>query len=113
MKVSQLISNLGLKTIAAGNLDREITNCYICDMLSYVMARAQYGDAWITVQTNVNVVAVAALADCACVIVPEDIPVEPATVKRAAEHEVTILSAPQTAFEIAYEIGKNILQQGE
>ena len=37
----------------------EITDGYICDLLSWVMARGTEGMAWITVQTHLNVLAVA------------------------------------------------------
>lgn len=38
------------------------------DLLSWAMGRAKEGDAWFTVMGNVNAVAVAALADCACIV---------------------------------------------
>ncbi len=106
MKVRELCEKMNMTPVSTGDMDREIKDCYICDMLSYVMAKAKEGDAWITVQTNINVVAVSSLADCACVIVPEDIVVEEPTVKKAQMQEVTILRASQTAFEIACVIGQ-------
>lgn len=39
--------------------DKEITGCYIGDLLSWVMGRANSGDMWITVMSNINIVAVA------------------------------------------------------
>lgn len=108
MKVKELAEKLNLKWIAGDHTDREIHDCYICDMLSYVMAKAKENDAWITVQTNGNVVAVASLADCACVIIPEDIVVEAATIEKANKQGVIILGAHQTAFEIACAIGEGL-----
>ena len=110
MKVSDLVTQLNLKVVTgASALDREISDCYICDMLSLVMARAKEGDAWITVQTNINTVAVAALSDCACVIIPDDIEIEEATIARADEKDVTLLKSSDSAFKIACAIGKEIL----
>ena len=108
MTVLELKEKLGMETVSEGDMMRSINDCYLCDMLSYDMAKAKEGDAWITVQTNMNVVAVASLADCACVIIPENIVVEAPTAERARAQNVTILRASQTAFDIAYEIGKNI-----
>lgn len=108
MTVKDLAERLNMKPVTSGDMTAEIKNCYICDMLSFAMARVCPGDAWITVQTNVNVVAVASLSDCACVIIPEDIPVESATIEKANAQNTVILSASQTAFEIAHEIGKQI-----
>jgi len=41
------------------------------------------GDAWITVHTHVNIVAVALMADIPCIIIPEGIEVEEATIKKS------------------------------
>jgi len=42
-------------------------------------------DAWITVHTHVNIVAVALMADIPCIIIPEGIEVEEATIKKAKQ----------------------------
>ena len=47
---------------------REIAGIFTGDLLSWAMGRAKEGDAWFTVMGNVNAVAVAALADCACIV---------------------------------------------
>lgn len=108
MTVKELAERMDMRVIVGPDLEREIKDCYLCDMLSFVMARAKEGDAWITVQTNINVVAVASLADCACVIIPEEIPVEEATIEKARGQDINILSARQTAFRIALEIGRQL-----
>ena len=108
MTVRELAEKMNMQAVSEGDMSRSIKDCYLCDMLSFVMAKAKEGDAWITVQTNINVVAVASLADCACVIIPEDIAVEDPTMQKANAQGVTILRASQTAFEIACEIGRNL-----
>ena len=67
MTVDGLLKN-GFGAVATPETDREITGVYIGDLLSWVMGRAQSGDAWITIMSNANIVAVAALADTACII---------------------------------------------
>jgi hypothetical protein len=57
------------------DLAREVKCGYSCDLLSWVMAHGKSGMAWITVQTHMNVVAVATLMEMAAVIVPEGIQV--------------------------------------
>lgn len=91
--------NARARTGGAG-LENPITGGRVCDLLSHVLARGQKGDAWITVQTHMNVVAVAVLRGIACVIVPEDIPVPDDVAAKAAEEGVAILSSPLTAYEI-------------
>ena len=64
------------------------------------MARGEAGMAWITVQTHLNVIAVACLHDFACVIVPENIEVPQATIEKAKEEGVVLYSSPDTSYAV-------------
>ncbi len=102
MKVDKLADELGLKLLVGkSGLANEVTGCYICDLLSYVMGRASKGDAWITVQTNINVIAVAVLTEVGCVIVPEDIEVDEKTLAKAELEGIAVLSSSRSAYELA------------
>jgi len=52
------------------------------------------------VQAHMNVIAVAALLDFACVIIPESLPVEETIVNKAAAEDIIIVSCEQTSFEL-------------
>lgn len=102
MTVKQLAQALSLDILAGnGGIDNEVSGCYCCDLLSWVMAHAEPGDAWITVQTHANVVAVAMLADIACIIIPELVAVDNDTIYRADQHHIPILTGAQSAYDIA------------
>lgn len=109
MKVKELASNLGLKILTGETgLEKEVKGAYTCDLLSWVMSHAEKRNAWITVHTHINIVAVALLAEIACIIVPAEIIVEEATLQKAKEEAIPILSSTMSAFEIswkAHEIG--------
>ena len=81
--------------------DREIDGVYIGDLLSWVMGRAQMDNAWITIMTNVNVVAVASLADTSCVILAEGVELPEDIVETAQQKEVNILRSSQPIYETA------------
>ncbi len=83
------------------DLTREVTGCYIGDLLSWVMAHAEAGSAWITVQTHLNVIAVSTLLDLACVINPEGVEMEKVSLEKAIEKEVPVLRSKLTAYELA------------
>ena len=100
MKISEVETVCGAKRLTAGDSDREITAGYTCDLLSHVMGRGQAGMAWITVQTHMNVIAVASLLDFACVVVPEGLPVEAPILSKADEEGIVVLSSGKTAFEL-------------
>ena len=70
MTVKDIAQKLALTAVSGEeNTDREVTGCYIGDLLSLVMSKAQAGDVWITVQGNINVPAVATLTDSAMIII--------------------------------------------
>jgi len=102
MNAAELMKVLDLKLLAGeGGLNNELEGCYISDLLSYVMSRASKGNVWITVQTNINVVAVSVLIEVGCVIIPENIAVEQITIDKANKEDVPMFSTGKTAYEIA------------
>jgi serine kinase of HPr protein (carbohydrate metabolism regulator) len=93
------LTNAKLLTPEA-DLSREVTSGYCCDLLSWVMSHGKSGMAWVTVQTHMNVVAVATLMEMAAIIVPEGIQVPEEVVKRASDEGLAILSSEKTAYEL-------------
>lgn len=81
--------------------DRTVEGCYMGDLLSWVMGRAKADDAWITIMSNQNVIAVACLADISCVILAEGVTPPEDILLLAKEKGVNILSSELTAYETA------------
>lgn len=100
MNVREIFNNLGLSVMAGEDLGREVTGCYISDLLSDVMANARDGEIWITLQTHPNIVAVATLKNIAAIIITNNRLPEEETIKRASKEGVTIATTPMTTFEI-------------
>ncbi|MBR2860590.1 MAG: hypothetical protein IKB86_01985 [Clostridia bacterium] len=106
MTVRQLTEIQGFSPVVLADPEREIKNVYIGDLLSWVMGKAQQDDAWITIMSNVNVLAVATLADTACVILAEGVLLD-ADVKLTAEQKgVNVISTDKSAYEIAKILAK-------
>ena len=99
--VLALADRLGLDKINLADPDREVTAGYVGDLLSWVMGRAPADGAWITVMTNVNVIAVASLSDVACVILAEGAELDEVALGRAKSEGINVLSGKMTAFDIA------------
>ena len=108
MKLSELSLKLGLANVTKEITDCEVTGCYIGDLLSWVMGRAQPGNIWITVQTNVNILAVATLTEVSAIVVPENITVDLPTVSKAETQGLNILKSDKTSYELAKAIGELI-----
>lgn len=105
MTVKELAESLDYTIIAGGKgLENKVTGCYCGDLLSWVMAKAQSGDAWLTVMGNVNSIAVATLTDCACIILTELAPLDTDARLKAESHGITILTTHKNSCEGAVEI---------
>ncbi len=100
MHVSDFVKLSGGRVLTGEYEDREIACGYTCDLLSHVMGKGQADMAWITVQAHMNVIAVAALLDFACVIIPENLPVEETIIAKATQEDIIIISCDQTSFEL-------------
>jgi len=106
MTVIELLEKTDLRTVALPDGEREITGVYIGDLLSWVMGRAQSGDAWITIMSNNNSIAVASLADTACIILAEGVTLDEDVRAIAEAKDINVLSSDKTAYEIAVELHK-------
>lgn len=101
MNVAKLMPLIDAQARTGGaGLANPVGGGRVCDLLSRVLAHGQKNDAWITVHTHINVVAVAVLRGIGCIIVPEGIPVPDDVAAKAAEEGIAILSSPLTAYEI-------------
>lgn len=112
MKITPAILSreLGLSVLTgADSLEREVELAYCCDLLSFVMGRAPADCAWVTVMGNVNAVAVAVLADCACIILAEGAALDPAAREKAQAQDVAILSGEKPVFETALAVHELLL----
>ncbi len=100
MKVNELLSH-GFEALALPDGERDIDGVYIGDLLSWVMGRAQMDNAWITIMSNVNVIAVASLADTACVILAEGVDMAADLLQTAQDKDVNILRSAEPIYETA------------
>lgn len=101
MTVKELSEATGYTAVTLPEPDRTINGVYIGDLLSWVMGRAEADNAWITIMNNVNVMAVATLADVACVILAEGVTLD-ATLQNTAEMKgINVLTSDKPAYETA------------
>ena len=108
MNQNDLAIKLGLSSVNNIEEKKDVTGCYVGDLLSFVMGRANPGDLWITVMNNINIVAVAVMADVSCIVLCEDVNADEDVIQRATEKGIMIYKSPLTAFELSKEIGKYI-----
>lgn len=106
MKVKDLLGSGEFKAVSLPEEEREINGVYIGDLLSWVMGRARADNAWITIMSNINIVAVASLADTACIILAEGVELDKAVIETAEAKGVNILRTDLPAYEAAMALSR-------
>ena len=101
LRVSEVVERLGLEIKINGDLEKEVTGCYISDLLSDVMAKSKDGELWITLQIHPNIVAVAVVKGISAIIITNNRDPEPDTAKKAETEGIAILKTGHTTFETA------------
>ena len=105
MNILTMAEKLGFDVVCSGEGgEKSASSVYCCDLLSIVMGRAKADSAWITVMANTNTIAVAVLADVACVILSEGVNLDDMALKKAESQGVCVLKSELPTFEIAVNV---------
>lgn len=108
MTIYELSHALSLEVLAMPDPDAEVNGGYTGDLLSWVMGRAEAGDVWVTIMTNINIVAVALLAGVSGVIIAEAAEIDDKVVAKAKEQGVNLLRSTANSFETVLSLGRLI-----
>ena len=105
MIVNEFIKKSNLEVLNLGDGEREISTGYAGDLLSIVMSKAPNNSVWFTVMNNINVLAVATLADISAVVICAS-EVFDAFTEKAKEQNVTILKSNDDVYSTIKMIGE-------
>jgi hypothetical protein len=109
MKIQKVKDKLNLSIMAdADHMDSEVTGGYVSDMLSDVIANAEAGSLWITLQTHLNIIPVASMKDLAGIIIVNGRQPDEETLEKARMEKVLVLGTELSAFELVgklYQLG--------
>lgn len=108
MNIETLVKELGFETLSLPSPDAEIVGGYAGDLLSWVMGRAEEGNVWVTIMTNINIVAVASLVGVSAIVVAENSEISPDVVTKAKEQGINLLRTDMPIFEAVLAIGEKI-----
>jgi serine kinase of HPr protein (carbohydrate metabolism regulator) len=109
MKIEDLVKDLNLE-VSTGHdfLGLEVTGGYASDLLSDVLANATKGNIWITLQTHLNIVAVARLKEISGIIIVNGREPKGETIMKAEQEKIPILISQMSTYQLAgklYELG--------
>jgi hypothetical protein len=109
MQINTLAEQLGWKLLTeCDGADRTAEGCYCGDLLSWVMGRANSGDAWITIMSNINILAVATLSDVACIILAEGVTLDEDVKNAAQQKGINVIATQMSAYNAALVLSKNL-----
>ena len=108
MTAKELTEALGLTVLSMPEPDAEISGAYAGDLLSWVMGRAMEGNAWVTIMTNINMVAVAPLAGISLVILCDNSEIEDEVVKTASEKSINVVRTALPMYETCVKLSERI-----
>ena len=108
MTVKELSNDTRFCVLSMPCPDREIHGAYAGDLLSWVMGRAEADNVWFTIMSNINVVAVASLADVSCVILTEGVTLPEDVLSAAKQKGINGCSTELTTFQAAVCLSGNI-----
>jgi serine kinase of HPr protein (carbohydrate metabolism regulator) len=101
INLQTVIEQLNLEVIISGELlDRPVAGGYASDLLSCVMRGAKKDFLWVTLQSHVNVVAVASLLGLAGIVITEGNRPAPETIAQAEKEKVILLLTPKNTFSV-------------
>ncbi len=106
MTVLELSRTLPLRAVTLPDGERAIEGVYIGDLLSWVMGRAESGQVWITIMSNLNILAVATLSDVAAILVCEGVELDAAVIETATAKGINLLASPLPAYELAKKLAE-------
>lgn len=108
MTVKKLAEELGFEVLCMPEGDREVSGVYVGDLLSWVMGRAGQGNVWITIMSNLNIVAVATLSDVSCILLAEGVVLDDEVRGVAEGRGVNVLRTTLSAYEAAIRLSETL-----
>jgi len=107
VRISELSDKTGLKEILFC-ADHDIIHGYVGDLLSIVMRSAKADSIWFTVQSHVNIVAVAAITGVKAIVLCEGLEFDNETIEKAREEGINLYVSSESSYIAAgkvYELG--------
>ena len=98
MTVKELVQILDAKVYNLDDEMREVTSGYAGDFLSAVMGKAPTDSAWFTIMNNVNVCAVATLAEVAVVVLCEGVEPDEPLLNKVKMQGVNLIAVKEDIF---------------
>lgn len=100
MTVSEIIGALEARVIVHGDGNRPLLGATVGDLLSFVMGSCPDQAAWVTIQTHVNVAAVAVLKDVPLILLASGRSASPELIQRCRSENIALVESSLSSFDL-------------
>lgn len=107
MRLNELVDKCGTKVVTDLPLEADISDAYIGDLLSDVMGNAPSNSIWLTVQSHMNILAVATIVGVKAIVLCNGLHFDDATIRKAEETGIVLMESEETTFDLVYRLIKS------
>ena len=104
--ISEICEALNATVHAEGDGSKAVDRAAVGDLLSFVMGGDSDGAAWVTIQTHLNVAAVAVLKEIPIIIIAAGRVPAADLVARCAEEHIALVTSPDSIFGTCVTLGR-------
>ena len=108
MKVGELVEKMGLTVFNMVDEKDDIFSFCASDLFSYVMDKAKYKCCWLTIMSNVNITAVAKMAEISAVVLCDGVTPHQTLINKAKEQNITLLGCKLPIFQASAKISQSL-----
>jgi len=107
MTIKEITEALKFTVYAEGDgLGANVTGGYVSDLLSDVMGHSKEGELWVTLQSHMNVVAIASLKELSAIVLVKGIVPGADVIRKAIEEGIPLLGTDSGTFDTAGKLFK-------
>ncbi len=103
MLLAEIIAKLKLENINTKSINEDVpvSHGYACDLLSVVLAKAKPNTIWLTIQSHMNIIGVASMANIPAVVICDGYDVPYNVIEKADEENVALFKSQENAFQLS------------
>jgi hypothetical protein len=104
--IGEICEALNATVHAEGGKSKTVNRVAVGDLLSFVMGGDSDGAAWVTIQTHLNVAAVAVLKEMPIIIIAAGRVPAPDLIARCAEENIALVTSSDSIFGTCVTLGR-------
>ena len=108
MTVGEFVEKMECTVFNMVDEKEEICTYCASDLFSYVMDKAKYKCCWLTIMSNVNITAVAKVAEISAVVLCDGVKPHHSLISKAKEQNITLLGCKLPIFQASAKISQTL-----